>query len=247
MKNKIFRWIAFAITVIFAFIAIGAKTVSGFLCFSAAAFIFIPLNHLFEKLDNELESKYRKRATLITAGIFIFCGLLSFTTTESHLDDENEKITAAVLTTATATTTTETTTTALITTTSTETKKGFLEWLLETSPSTSIQFPMTTETTTTTVIATEAITAAPEPTPIETEPPVVVPDPVEVEPTILHFVLNSDTNCVHINPNCSAAQKILPENYSEIDIPESELYNYYGIYWACGKCSKRYSDELPKF
>lgn len=69
----------------------------------------------------------------------------------------------------------------------------------------------------------------------------------ENESIILHFVLNTESNCVHINKNCSAAKKILPENCLEIDIPESELGNYYNVYWACGKCSSRYKNDLPKF
>ena len=78
----------------------------------------------------------------------------------------------------------------------------------------------------------------------ETQPPVIETSPVQ---TALHFVLNLETGCIHINPDCSAALNILPENYSTVDIADSDLSNYSGIYWACGKCSKRYSDELPKF
>lgn len=72
--------------------------------------------------------------------------------------------------------------------------------------------------------------------------------PVEIQPesTVLHFVVNCESNCVHIDSHCSAAQKILPENYSEIDIPAEELGNYSETYWACGKYSKRYQDILPK-
>ena len=79
--------------------------------------------------------------------------------------------------------------------------------------------------------------------------PVVVPtvEEIQQEPEVLHFVLNLETNCVHINQYCSAAQKITSENYSEIDIPESDLASYENIYWACGKCSRRYTDILPKF
>lgn len=72
-----------------------------------------------------------------------------------------------------------------------------------------------------------------------------------VAPTSLaktyHFVLNTDTNCVHSNSKCSAAEKILPENYAEIDISEDELASYKGVYWACGKCcNKTLRDVLPK-
>lgn len=98
---------------------------------------------------------------------------------------------------------------------------------------------------------TEKVTKAPEPVteppterPVETQPPVIETSPVQ---TVLHFVLNLDTSCIHINPDCSAAQKILPENYSTVDLTEDDLVNYNGIYWACGKCSKKYTNTLPKF
>ncbi|MDE5582484.1 MAG: hypothetical protein K2J08_02090 [Ruminococcus sp.] len=79
----------------------------------------------------------------------------------------------------------------------------------------------------------------------ETQPPVIETVPVQIA---LHFVLNLDTNCIHINPECSAALKILPENYSTIDITEDNLGNYNGTYWACGKCCpNNYRQLLPKF
>ena len=52
MENKTFRWIAFAVSAVLAVIAIFAHTFSGFLCFAVAAFILIPVNRLFEKLDS---------------------------------------------------------------------------------------------------------------------------------------------------------------------------------------------------
>lgn len=81
---------------------------------------------------------------------------------------------------------------------------------------------------------------------IETQPP-VVETPPPPQPTTLHFILNLETNCIHINSGCTAAQAILPENRAEIDISESDLESYYQTYWACGRCSKIYSDILPKF
>ena len=78
----------------------------------------------------------------------------------------------------------------------------------------------------------------------ETQPPVVETMPVQ---TTVHFILNLETNCIHINPECSAALKILPENYSTVDITEDDLGNYNGTYWACGKCSHGYTGILPKF
>lgn len=78
----------------------------------------------------------------------------------------------------------------------------------------------------------------------ETQPSVIEITPVQIA---LHFILNLDTNCIHINPECSAALKILPENYSTVDITEDDLGNYNGTYWACGKCSNKYTNMLPKF
>ncbi|MBD5143070.1 MAG: hypothetical protein HDT22_05585 [Ruminococcus sp.] len=80
------------------------------------------------------------------------------------------------------------------------------------------------------------------PTQPQTEPPVQAN-----EPKTLQFILNLETNCVHINANCSAAQQISPENYAVIELWDNELGNYAYTYWACGKCSKTYSSELPKF
>ena len=97
----------------------------------------------------------------------------------------------------------------------------------------------TTKTTPTTTVPT-------------TQPPTEVPkipvtQPPVSEPKTLHFILNLDTNCVHKKTSCPAAEQILPENYSTIDIREDELGNYAYIYWACGRCSKEYSSILPKF
>ena len=97
MENKTFRWIAFAVSAVLAVIAIFAHTFSGFLCFAVAA--FIPVNRLFEKLDSELDPKYRKRATAITAGIFLVCGLLAFTTAGSHTSSSQESDSTATTTT----------------------------------------------------------------------------------------------------------------------------------------------------
>ena len=232
MENKIFRWIAFVVSVILAVIAIAVHTFSGFLCFVVSAFIFIPFNHLPEKLDSELDPKYRKRATIITAGIFLICGLLAFTTAGSHSNNDNQIDTAITTTTTTRATTKPkaTTTTTTITTTA--------------STSTTEATTATTEATTAGI--TEAQTeAATEPALVQE--PVAEETPAEAQPQTIHFVLNAATGCVHANSSCSAAQKILPENYSTLDIPEDQLANYEGVYWACGKCAKRYSSQLPKF
>ncbi len=83
-------------------------------------------------------------------------------------------------------------------------------------------------------------------TPVETAPPEPV-QPAEPVVNIIHFIINIESGCVHADAGCSAAQNISPENYSEIDIASDQLANYNGTYWACGKCSKQYSDVLPKF
>ena len=218
MENKIFRWIAFVVSVILAVIAIAVHTFSGFLCFVVSAFIFIPFNHLPEKLDSELDPKYRKRATIITAG--------------SHSNNDNQIDTAI-----TTTTTTRATTKPKATTTTTT---------ITTTASTSTTEATTATTEATTAAITEAQTeAATEPALVQE--PVAEETPAEAQPQTIHFVLNAATGCVHANSSCSAAQKILPENYSTLDIPEDQLANYEGVYWACGKCAKRYSSQLPKF
>ena len=86
-----------------------------------------------------------------------------------------------------------------------------------------------TETTETEIITTETET--------ETEP----------QPEILHFIVNTNSCCIHIDPHCTAAESIEPEHRQEIDIPENDLSSYAGKYWACGKCSRKYSSSLPKF
>lgn len=138
-------------------------------------------------------------------------------TIEKTQPTETTALTTTQTTTET-TTTTATTTTTTVTTTITTT---------------------TTEATTTVILTTVPV--------IETEPVIVQTDPPAAVSATLHFILNTNTNCVHISANCSAAKRINPENYAEIDISEEDLYLYAGQYWACGKCSGRYSSVLPKF
>lgn len=89
--------------------------------------------------------------------------------------------------------------------------------------------------------------------PVETTPPELVPPSETVPPAepvvnITHFILNMETSCIHTDASCSAAQKILPENYAEIDIPDNEISDYNNVYWACGKCcSNDLRNALPKF
>lgn len=209
MENKTFRWIAFAVSAVLAVIAIFAHTFSGFLCFAVAAFILIPVNRLFEKLDSELDPKYRKRATAITAGIFLVCGLLAFTTAGSHTSSSQESDS-----TATTTTTAVTTTTAAETTTTT-TKAT---------------------TTTTTTTATEATTTAAETTTAATEPPAPAQEETPAEQpaaNVFTYVINTGSGIFHY-PSCSSAKRISDANRSEYTGTRDDLIAQ--GYSPCGNC-----------
>lgn len=208
MENKTFRWIAFAVSAVLAVIAIFAHTFSGFLCFAVATFILIPVNRLFEKLDSELDPKYRKRATAITAGIFLVCGLLAFTTASSHTSSSQEPDN-----TATTTTTAVTTTTAAETTTTT-----------------------TKATTTTTTTTTEATTTAAETTTAATEPPAPAQEETPAEQpaaNVFTYVINTDSGIFHY-PSCSSAKRISDANRSEYTGTRDDLIAQ--GYSPCGNC-----------
>lgn len=216
MENKTFRWIAFAVSAVLAVIAIFAHTFSGFLCFAVAAFIFIPVNRLFEKLDSELDPKYRKRATAITAGIFLVCGLLAFTTAGSHTTSSQKKDSTVTTTTTVVTTTTatETTTTTKATTTTTTTT--------------------TTEATTT---AAETTTAATEPpTEAPTDPPAPAQEETPAEQpaaNVFTYVINTDSRKFHY-PSCFRAKEISDANRSEYTGTRDDLIAQ--GYDPCGTC-----------
>ena len=207
MENKTFRWIAFAVSAVLAVIAIFAHTFSGFLCFAVAAFIFIPVNRIFEKLDSELDPKYRKRATAITAGIFLVCGLLAFTTAGSHTTSSQKKAS-----TVTTTTTVVTTTTAAETTTT------------------------TTKATTTTTTTTEATTTAAETTTAATEPPAPAQEETPAEQpaaNVFTYVINTGSGIFHY-PSCSSAKRISDANRSEYTGTRDDLIAQ--GYSPCGNC-----------
>lgn len=209
MENKTFRWIAFAVSAVLAVIAIFAHTFSGFLCFAVAAFIFIPVNRLFEKLDSELDPKYRKRATAITAGIFLVCGLLAFTTAGSHTSSSQESDSTAT-----------TTTTAVTTTTAAET-------------ATTTTKATTTTTTTTT---TEATTTAAETTTAATEPPAPAQEETPAEQpaaNVFTYVINTGSGIFHY-PSCSSAKRISDANCSEYTGTRDDLIAQ--GYSPCGNC-----------
>lgn len=219
MENKTFRWIAFAVSAVLAVIAIFAHTFSGFLCFAVAAFIFIPVNRLFEKLDSELDSKYRKRATAITAGIFLVCGLLAFTTAGSHTSSQKPDSTATTTTTAVTTTTAAETTTTTTKATTT-----------------------TTTTTEATATAAETTTAATEPpTEAPTEAPTAPPAPVQEEAPAEQpaentrtYVINTNTGKFHY-PSCSSAKRISDANRSEYTGTRDDLIAQ--GYAPCERCN----------
>lgn len=209
MENKTFRWIAFAVSAVLAVIAIFAHTFSGFLCFAVAAFIFIPVNRLFEKLDSELDPKYRKRATAITAGIFLVCGLLAFTTAGSHTTSSQKKDS-----TVTTTTTVVTTTTAAETTTTT-----------------------TKATTTTTTTTTESTTTAAETTTAATEPPAPAQEETPAEQpaaNVFTYVINTGSGIFHY-PSCSSAKRISDANRSEYNGTREDLIAQ--GYTPCERCN----------
>ena len=210
MENKTFRWIAFAVSAVLAVIAIFAHTFSGFLCFAVAAFIFIPVNRLFEKLDSELDPKYRKRATAITAGIFLVCGLLAFTTAGSHTSSSQEPDSTATTTTTAVTTTTAAETTTTTTKATTSTTKA------------------TTATTTTTEA--ETTTAATEPpAPAQEETPAEQP-----AGNTRNYVINTNTGKFHY-PSCSSAKRISDANRSEYNGTREDLIAQ--GYTPCERCN----------
>lgn len=187
----------------------------------------------------------------VLAGCLSICILGTGCSAEPETESIPEETAPVVQTTAESEmttvpeTTTEMTTTTILETTTTST----------TETTTTTELPeTTTETTTTTIPETDPPTGAPTipptdppteaPTIPPTDPPVIAEQP---DPQPVHFILNTDTNCVHINPGCRAAEKILPENYAEIDIWDEDLTNYAYVYWACGICTKSYTDQLPKF
>lgn len=99
----------------------------------------------------------------------------------------------------------------------------------------------TTPAATENKIEIETVTSETETVATETE------KQTEPAPKILHFIVNAETGCVHISSHCSAAESISTENRKEIDIPDNELSNYSGVYWACGKCcSGGMRSTLPK-
>lgn len=212
MENKMFRWIAFAVSAVLAVIAIFAHTFSGFLCFAVAAFIFIPVNRLFEKLDSELDPKYRKRATAITAGIFLVCGLLAFTTAGSHTTSSQKKDRTVTTTTTVVTTmtTTETTTTTKATTSTTK-------------ATTTTATTTTTEATTTAVETTMAATEPPTEAPTEPPAPAQEETPAEQPAAnVFTYVINTNTRKFHY-PSCSKAKKISDANRSEYNGTRDDL------------------------
>lgn len=227
---------------------------------SSAILFFIGVSHIpsrttqsLETSSTAVETEISKETTSIEEINRVIELEKSTTTTEKIIQTTTEYTANIQTTTTTPYTTTVHTTTTLPQTTTTVTSET-KEIITSTTTTTTTAIATTiqsTVTTTTEVATTKPETSIPVTEPL-TEPPTeaptipVVQQPIP-EPKVLHFILNVDTNCVHINEHCSAAEKILPENYATVDIREDELSNYAYVYWACGKCSKQYSNELPKF
>lgn len=212
MNSKLFRWIAFAVCVLLAIVAMIVHTTTGFLCFAVAAFITIPINHIFGKLNSDLDAKYRKRATLITTVIFFLCGLFAFTTAgnSSAKENSNQAVTTTVAITTEATTTTTTTTVTTTTTTlkTTITTTSTTTTALET---TSTTVPTTTVTTTVAEVATEAQAIVPE----------ANNDPI--------VIITESGSCYH--------RKVHGKNWTVIaEIPQSQAIAE--GYSPCGICYK---------
>lgn len=212
MNSKLFRWIAFAVCVLLAIVAMIVHTTTGFLCFAVAAFITIPINHIFGKLDSDLDAKYRKRATLITTVIFFLCGLFAFTTAGNSSAKENSN--QAVTTTVAITTETTTTTTTTTVTTTTTT--------LKTTITTTSTTTTALETTTTTVPTTTVTTIVAE---VATEAQAIVPE-ANNDPIV---IITESGSCYH--------KKVHGKNWTVIaEIPKSQAIAE--GYSPCGICYK---------
>lgn len=212
MNSKLFRWIAFAVCVLLAIVAMIVHTTTGFLCFAVAAFITIPINHIFGKLDSDLDAKYRKRATLITTVIFFLCGLFAFTTAGNSSAKENSN--QAVTTTVAITTETTTTTTTTTVTTTTTT--------LKTTITTTSTTTTALETTTTTVPTTTVTTTVAE---VATEAQAIVPE-ANNDPIV---IITESGSCYH--------KKVHGKNWTVIaEIPKSQAIAE--GYSPCGICYK---------
>lgn len=182
------------------------------------------------QVENNMKNKSNLPIIITIVVLLLFscccCGSIG-----GSKDKDDENSSQAEITT---TVQTEGTTTVITAEKTTSTKK-----------TTTVKKTTVVKTTTTEPPTTEKLTESPTepPTPAPTNPPT---SPLS-EPKVIKFILNVESGCVHTSSNCNAAEKILPENYAEIEIAEDELVNYAYTYWACGKCSKRYSNELPKF
>ncbi len=220
------------------------KVASAFFCIMVTLLCLVPL----KKFINYFKESGHKVLWSIAIGILgLISALIIITPDNNDNVDSSEKIISSIddvdrksivndelsskAETTTAKTSTSTTTTSTSTTIETPTTTT------TTLTSTTIETPTTTTTTLTSTTTTTFETTSTEITTVEKTPEI---------PTV-HFILNTDTNCVHLNDTCNAARQILPENYVEIDIPENEIIYYKNEYWACGICAKKYKDQLPKF
>lgn len=244
---SIIQWlfVLFGIIISLAMFYTGDIAIVGGLIVLLSAFVVSPLFNKIPILSNRPIVKTIVK--FLTSFILCFIGIMFMPVSDSNKNESPKNDIQEIIETTTATTsvTIIPTTTSTFTTTAPQTTTSTTTTIITSTTTTSTSTSITTSTTTvtTTITTTVPTTALPVVTTIVyTQPPTEPPVPKSI-----HFVLNTDSNCVHINENCSAAKKILPENWSEIDIPESSLADYNGTYWACGKCSSRYKNELPKF
>lgn len=220
MKAKIITIVSWIFAAFFILMAIGgfSRSFSAGLLFLLAAFCTSPLFDKIPMLNEKLKGK--KAYRIVAVIVLFFAGLIMFPTDDKG-DDESETIpdrSIVIDDTTTEPEITETIESTTTTTTSVTTESA-------TTTSTTAPSTATTTTTSTTTATTTTTTTAPA-------------------RKMLHFVLNTESNCVHISENCSAAKQIEPVNRQEIDIYEDDLGTHAGVYWACGKCSRRYRDIL---
>lgn len=145
---------------------------------------------------------------------------------EEEMEEETETTETETTETETSETSTETTETE---TTATETETAITE---------------TAETVTEPASTDISATSEPASTDVSVTSEAVQP----VNPTMMHFILDAQSNCIHANAECSSAKKITDENYVELDINDTELQYYNNIYWACDECfPENLKSLLPKF
>ena len=227
MNKRKAKWI---IAIFLWLLALGATHSGGIEIISGlflliAGFFVSPLPEKIPQLMNFFK-RYKGSRYALVIGLFIISIIIIPSKPHEEKEDDVSKSSPMISETTTIFQTTTNPTTTVQHTSLTTTQSTTL-----TTTSTTVQ---TTTAQTTTITTTTIITTT-----------VYVPPAPQAK--TYHLILNTDTNCVHINEHCSAAEKILPENYAVIDIEETDLGTYEGVYWACGKCcDSTLRKALPK-